>query len=81
MTDVASQKRGKPWNLEEESALWKLRRRGMEFDEIAVSETVLKYSEPRLRCLTLRQKQIDRTERGCYDRFNKLRNEGFGRGR
>lgn len=23
--------------------------------------------------------QIDRTERGCYDRFNKLRNEGYGR--
>ncbi|KAJ4419585.1 hypothetical protein N0V82_004888 [Gnomoniopsis sp. IMI 355080] len=56
-----SKKRGKPWNLEEETALWKLRRRGMEFDEIA--------------------KQIDRTERGCYDRYNKLRNEGFGRSR
>lgn len=25
------------------------------------------------------QDQIDRTERGCYDRYNKLRNEGYGR--
>lgn len=25
------------------------------------------------------QKRIDRTERGCYDRYNKLRNGGFGR--
>ncbi|ROW04856.1 hypothetical protein VMCG_04724 [Cytospora schulzeri] len=24
-------------------------------------------------------RHIDRTERGCYDRYNKLRNEGFGR--
>ncbi|PSR84242.1 hypothetical protein BD289DRAFT_453415 [Coniella lustricola] len=55
------QKRGKPWNAEEEAILWKLRRRGMDFDEVA--------------------KHIDRTERGCYDRYNKLRNEGYGRGR
>ncbi|KAF3764158.1 hypothetical protein M406DRAFT_330510 [Cryphonectria parasitica EP155] len=54
-----SKKRGKPWGPEEEAILWKLRRKGMEFDDIA--------------------KQIDRTERGCYDRFNKLRNEGYGR--
>ncbi|KAL1877927.1 hypothetical protein Daus18300_002280 [Diaporthe australafricana] len=54
-----SKKRGQQWGREEEVALWKLRRQGMEFSQIA--------------------RQIDRTERGCYDRYNKLRNEGFGR--
>lgn len=32
-----AQKRGKPWGPDEEAILWKLRRRGMEFDVIAVS--------------------------------------------
>lgn len=44
LTNDTSQKRGKPWNIEEEAALWKLRRRGMEFDQIAVRTVVIRYS-------------------------------------
>lgn len=35
-TDQMRQKRGQQWTREEEVALWKLRRQGMEFGEIAV---------------------------------------------
>lgn len=35
--DQTRKKRGQQWTREEEVALWKLRRQGMEFDEIAVS--------------------------------------------
>lgn len=62
--------------MDEETILWKLRRRGMEFDDIAVSKRDFHLETSKL--MDFLQKQIDRTERGCYDRYNKLRNEGFG---
>lgn len=54
----------------------------MEFEEIAVGrpqDHPIVWSRGTIQKLTVVQKHIDRTERGCYDRYNKLRNEGFGR--
>lgn len=36
-TNVRGQKRGQQWTREEEVALWKLRRQGMQFNQIAAS--------------------------------------------
>lgn len=36
-TNISRQKRGQQWTREEEVALWKLRRQGMQFNQIAAS--------------------------------------------
>lgn len=57
----------------------------MQFSQIAAStlrtdlSLSLSLSFMAARLMGWGQKRIDRTERGCYDRYNKLRNGGFGR--
>lgn len=41
-TNLCRQKRGQQWTREEEVSLWKLRRQGMQFNQIAAS--ILLYS-------------------------------------